>query len=709
MKKKLIAALTAMMMLGAAVLPGEALTVQAAPLVSESAAMYGATNNTTAEKDSNADNVTDNGFVYTTSGTTAIITGYSGTATALTVPLKIEVSSSSSGTTTGGTTGGTTGTTTTSVTYDVTSIGSYAFAGKAGLTSVTMQGGTTGTGTNNNTNTAVGLQSIGARAFYGCPALTTVTIPATVTQIDSQAFSDCPALTALNVTAGNQRYVSNDGVLYQYIGYSQGAIGSYNTYTLLQYPSGKAGANYAAPSTIANRLTAIGQGAFAGAQSLTSITLPESVEYIEAEAFRNCSALTTINIPTKVKTIPSYAFSGCSALTTVTMPDDITSIGDYAFQNCYALNAITLPGKLTSINNGTFYGCSKLSEITIPSSVVNIGASAFAYCSDLVKITIPASVRSIGANAFLGVNGLTMYCHSGSQAASYAASNKIGTVMTYTVRFMSDTGTLLSSQEVVYGSSAQAPSMPERPGYKLTWSSSFSNVTSDLTVTAVYTRVYTVTFIDKYKNKTATDQVEYGKAAKAPKWTMSGYTLVWSRSFSNVTGDITVYATWKDPSTGFVIDENTKKPAAKDSELVKGTVTYRVTSANVQNPKVEYVSNSNTAATSISVPNTVTVDGVTYKVTSIADAAVRDNVSLKSVTIGTNVTSIGAKAFCKCKNLSTVKIKSKKLTSIGDKAFYAIKNNAVFYAYRSKLTTYQKLIKNSGIKAKTTIKLKAIS
>lgn len=704
MKKKLLAALTAMMMLGVTVLPGEALTAQAAPLVSESAVMYGATNNSTAEKDSNADGITDNGFRYVLSAATATITGYTGTATALTVPLKIEVADGSGSTTTGSTSGSTS----TTSTYDVISIGSAAFAGNAGLTSVTMQGGSTGTG-NNNTNTAVGMQSIGARAFYGCPALTTVTIPATVTSIDSQAFSDCPALTAINVTAGNQRYVSNDGVLYQYVGYSQGAVGSYNTYTLLQYPSGKAGANYTAPSVIANRLTAIGQGAFSGAQALTSITLPESVEYIEAEAFRNCSALTSIAIPTKVKTIPSYAFSGCSALTSVTIPENVTSIGDYAFQNCYALDAVTLPDKLTSINNGTFYGCSKLSEITIPSGVVNIGASAFAYCSALVKITVPASVRSIGANAFLGVTGLTMYCHSGSVAASYAASNKIGTVMTYTVRFLSDTGSLLSSQEVVYGSAAQAPAMPERPGYKLTWSSSFSNVTSDLTVTAVYTRVYTVTFIDKYRNKTATDQVEYGKAATAPKWTMSGYTLVWSRSFSSVTGDITVYATWKDPATGFVIDENTIKPAAKDTELTKGTVTYKVTSANVQNPKVEYVSNSNTAATSVSIPGTVTVDGVKYKVTSIADAAFRDNISLKSVTIGANVTTIGTKTFCKCKNLSKVKINSKKLSSIGNKAFYGIKNNAIFYAYRSKLTAYQKLIKNSGIKAKTTIKLKAIS
>ena len=698
MKKKWIAALMAMVISVATAASGMPLTAQAAgSYVQESAVLYGPAANTGAEKDSNGDGVSDNGFIYTANGATVTITGYSGTATALTVPTRIELPADTSG-----------AAGTTAVTYDVTSIGSAAFAGNAGLTSVTMQGGTTGTGNNNNNSgtAAVGLQTISDRAFYGCPSLTTVTIPATVTSIGSQAFSDCPALTALNVTAGNQRYVSNDGVLYEYVGYNQGATGNYNTYTLLQYPSGKQSANYAAPAAIANRLTSIGQGAFAGAQALTSITLPESVQSIGVEAFRNCSALTSITLPNKVTTIPNYAFSGCSALTSVTMPDNITAIGGGAFQNCYALAAVNLPSKLTSISDNTFYGCAKLTEVTVPSGVTNIGSQAFAYCSSMVKITIPATVTVIGSNAFLGVYGLTIYCHSGSRAAVYASNNRIGTVMTYTVRFLSDTGTLLSSQEVVYGSAATAPAMPERPGYKLTWSSSFSNVASDLTVTANYTRVYTVTFIDGYQKKTSTVKVEYGKAATAPNWTLSGYTLRWDKSFTSVTGDMTVYASWRDASTGFTITKDTVKPAKKNTELTKGTAVYRVTVSDPQNPSVRYVSNTNASASAITIPATVKVKGVTYKVTRVEANAFASNTSLKKVTIGANVITIGSRAFYKCKNLRTVKINSKKLTGIGSRAFYGIKNKAIFYAYRSKLKTYQSKIKKSGIN--TTIRLKAL-
>lgn len=690
MKRTWITTLTAVLVATVMIASQTSVVVQAAPIVSESGMMLAADNGT--EKDSNGDGVTDNGFKYASIGGSLTITQYFGTATALTVPQKIEVAA-------GGSAGVAAGT------YDVTAIDRRAFAGNAGLTSVTMQGASTGTGSGGATSSA-GLQKIGDQAFYGCPSLTTVTIPATVTDIGTQAFSDCPALTALNVTAGNQRYVSNDGVLYEYIGINQSSSG-YNTYTLLQYPSGKQESVFTPPAAIANRLTMIGEGAFSGAQALAAITLPESVESIQTAAFSNCSALTSIAIPSKVTVIPKSAFSGCSSLTNATMADNVVSIGAGAFENCYALESITLPSKLTAVDANTFYGCSKLTEIEIPSNVKSIGTMAFAYCDNLVKITVPSSVTAIGANAFMGVNGLTMYCHSGSHAANYAASNKIGTVMTYTVRFLSDTGTLLSSQEVVYGSAAKAPDMPQRPGYKLTWSSSFSNVSSDLTVTAGYTRVYTVTFIDKYRGKTSAVQVEYGKAAKAPAWTMTGYTLKWSRSFSNVTSDLTVYASWKDPKTGFVIDKDTIKPAKVDAELKKGTVTYRVTSSNVQNPKVTYVSNSNKTARTISIPATATIDGVKYKVTGIDDNAFKGNTKLTTLTIGSNVTSIGSKAFYKCKNLSKVKISSKKLSTIGSKAFYGIKNNAIFYAYRSKLTSYQPKIKKSGIN--TTIRLKAIS
>ncbi len=67
-------------------------------------------------------------------------------------------------------------------------------------------------------------------------------------------------------------------------------------------------------------------------------------------------------------------------------------------------------------------------------------------------------------------------------------------VNTYTVRFVDWNGTELSKTTVNYGASAKAPSDPARSGYTFKgWDKTFSNVTSDLTVTAQYSAVQAAT------------------------------------------------------------------------------------------------------------------------------------------------------------------------------------------------------------------------
>ena len=116
----------------------------------------------------------------------------------------------------------------------------------------------------------------------------------------------------------------------------------------------------------------------------------------------------------------------------------------------------------------------------------------------------------------------------------------------YTVTFVDWDGTEIETQQVLEGAAATAPADPVREGYTFTgWDVDFSNVTSDLTVTAQYTvTTYTVTFKDWDGTTLGTDEVEYGGTAVAPVTpTREGYTFTgWSSSLENITANKTVYA-----------------------------------------------------------------------------------------------------------------------------------------------------------------------
>ena len=152
--------------------------------------------------------------------------------------------------------------------------------------------------------------------------------------------------------------------------------------------------------TIPNSITSIGEGAFACCSSLTSITIPNSVTSIGDYTFEECESLTSITIPNSVTSIGKEAFSGCFDLTSISIPNSVITIGDRVFYNCESLTSITIPNSVTTIGVGAFAYCSSLTEVTIPNSVTWIDDWAFWECESLTSIKIPSSVTEIGVDAF---------------------------------------------------------------------------------------------------------------------------------------------------------------------------------------------------------------------------------------------------------------------------------------------------------------------
>ena len=213
--------------------------------------------------------------------------------------------------------------------------------------------------------------------------------------------------------------------------------------------------------TLPSSVTSIGGHAFEKCSGLTSLTLPSSVTSIGEFAFRYCSGLTSLTIPSGVTTIDYYAFADCRGLTSLTLPSSVTSIGGHAFAWCSGLTSLTLPSSVTEIDWSTFERCNNLKEcnclldsdletclayshddwtkipvdeikyyhngqeltkLEIPSGVDKIGSYSFYKGVNLTSLTLPSSVTSIGSSAFEGCSGLTSVYVSWKSPLSIFAS-----------------------------------------------------------------------------------------------------------------------------------------------------------------------------------------------------------------------------------------------------------------------------------------------
>lgn len=100
-----------------------------------------------------------------------------------------------------------------------------------------------------------------------------------------------------------------------------------------------------------------------------------------------------------------------------------------------------------------------------------------------------------------------------------------------------------------------------------------------------------------------------------------------------------------------------------------GKAVYEITTSDLVKGTVKYLAPTDKKKATVTIPSTVVIAGVTYKVTAIEKNAFKSNKNIKSVTIGKDVKSIGANAFYNCTKLTTVKFGSN-VTTIGDKVFY---------------------------------------
>ena len=335
-------------------------------------------------------------------------------------------------------------------------------------------------------------------------------------------------------------------------------------------------------------------------------------------------------------------------LTSVTIPDTV-KYKDVSF-------------KVTAVGSNALANQANLKSVVIGKYVTSIGTKAFYNDKKLAKVTFKGTaVKTIGKDAFKNIVKNAAFVMPTSTFTSSKLKYKI------------TKSTASTKQVTVTGTSAKLTSV---------------------TVPA------TVTYNGMSFKVTAIGNNAFAKKSTIKSAVIGKYvTKIGSKAFYN--DKKLAKVTFKGTAVK-TIGKNAFKGISKKAVFsMKKTFTskklkYKITKCTASVKQVT-VTGTSARLTSVNVPATVKYNGMTFKVTAIANKAFKNQRNLKSAVVGKNIKSIGSEAFFGAKKLAKIKFSGTAIKTIGKNAFKSIKKNAVFTVNKSKKAFYKKLL----IKAKT--------
>lgn len=152
--------------------------------------------------------------------------------------------------------------------------------------------------------------------------------------------------------------------------------------------------------TLPRDLLQINNGCFAYS-AIRELSIPQTLQTIQEGAFEFMINLEKINYKfDKIREIPNKCFNGCSSLTSISLPNSIESIGNYSFASC-KFEKIIFPKSLKIIGNCAFKSCSYLQEISFQGiNIKKIGEECFCKSIILSKVVLSDTIEYIGSSAF---------------------------------------------------------------------------------------------------------------------------------------------------------------------------------------------------------------------------------------------------------------------------------------------------------------------
>ena len=206
-----------------------------------------------------------------------------------------------------------------------------------------------------------GVTSIGDWAFEDCEKLQSITLPDSVTSVGSFAFVGCGEIEFhISAEAANrpEYFVIKNGCLKKYVGPGGDVVVPEGVTSIGDWAFGNCGS--LASITLPDSVTSVGSFAFSGCGKIGFHISAEATNRSKNFVIEN-GGLKRYNgpggdvvVPEGVMGIGDLAFYGCSSLTSVTIPEGVTSIGNSAFGGCENLKSLILRGKDTRFGKEPF-------------------------------------------------------------------------------------------------------------------------------------------------------------------------------------------------------------------------------------------------------------------------------------------------------------------------------------------------------------------